>query len=132
VLLATLLLAACGSSLSSGGAASTTIAGEEAAWERCVTGTWDRVRPAELPAEARTVLTAIDRGGPFPYGQDDSVFQNREGFLPAHELGYYREYTVPTPGAADRGARRIVAGECGERWYTSDHYRSFVLIEEDP
>jgi ribonuclease T1 len=84
----------------------------------------------ELPAEARTVLALIERGGPFPYEKDGSTFGNFERRLPLRERGYYREYTVPTPGARDRGARRIVAGRGGERYYTDDHYRTFRRIRE--
>lgn len=88
------------------------------------------VAAADLPAEARQTLRSIDRGGPFPYARDGSVFGNREGLLPARSRGYYREYTVPTPGARDRGARRIVTGDDDtEFFYTSDHYGSFRVIE---
>jgi ribonuclease T1 len=83
-----------------------------------------------LPAEARQTLALIKAGGPFPYQQDGSVFGNREGLLPKRERGYYREYTVKTPGAKDRGARRIVAGRGAEYYYTDDHYRSFRRIIE--
>jgi ribonuclease T1 len=83
-----------------------------------------------LPAEARQTLALIKAGGPFPYQKDGSVFGNREGLLPKHGHGYYREYTVKTPGAKDRGARRIVAGRGGEYYYTDDHYRSFRRIIE--
>lgn len=86
------------------------------------------MRTAQLPPEARGVLRLIERGGPFPYRKDGVVFGNRERLLPSHPRGYYREYTVPTPGARDRGARRIVAGRSGERYYTADHYRSFTRI----
>jgi guanyl-specific ribonuclease Sa len=73
------------------------------------------------------VLEAIARGGPHPYRQDGGVFQNREGQLPRQPRGYYREYTVETPGSGDRGPRRIVTGGNPpvEYWYTDDHYRSF-------
>jgi ribonuclease T1 len=84
----------------------------------------------ELPREARTTLRLIEEGGPFPYSKDGSVFQNREGILPSRSRGYYREYTVITPGEDDRGARRIVAGEGGELYYTDDHYESFKRIME--
>ena len=84
----------------------------------------------ELPAEARQTLALIKAGGPFPYAKDGSVFGNREGLLPKRTRGYYREYTVKTPGAKDRGARRIVAGLPGEYYYTDDHYRSFKRIIE--
>lgn len=94
---------------------------------------------AELPPEARDTLSLIRRGGPFPYPRKDgSVFGNFEKRLPARPRGYYREYTVPTPGSRDRGARRIVAGSgpdddvrrSGEYYYTDDHYRSFRRIVE--
>lgn len=90
----------------------------------------DTVRAAELPAEARRVLRLIDAGGPFPYAKDGSVFGNLERLLPAQPRGWYREYTVPTPGEQDRGARRIVAGRDGERYYTADHYDSFTRVED--
>jgi guanyl-specific ribonuclease Sa len=84
-----------------------------------------------LPPEAIETLRLIERGGPFPHRQDGTVFQNRERLLPDRARGYYREYTVPTPGARDRGARRIVTG--GDPpdvfYYTEDHYRSFREIE---
>ncbi|MGH3734780.1 MAG: ribonuclease domain-containing protein [Micromonosporaceae bacterium] len=83
---------------------------------------------AELPAEAREVLDTIERGGPYDYPQDDGVFGNREGLLPDRYRGYYREYTVPTPGESDRGARRLVAGAGGDVYYTADHYRSFRQV----
>jgi len=85
---------------------------------------------AELPPEARQVLERIAAGGPHPYRRDGAIFHNREGRLPARASGYYREYTVRTPGARDRGARRIVVGGDGERYYTPDHYRSFRRIRE--
>jgi ribonuclease T1 len=88
------------------------------------------IRAVELPAEARDTLLLIKRGGPFPYRKDGSPFRNREALLPKREGGYYREYTVATPGARDRGARRIVAGAGGEYFYTDDHYRSFRRIRE--
>lgn len=82
---------------------------------------------ADLPAQARETLRLIRQGGPYPYRQDGGVFQNREGHLPQREYGFYREYTVATPGSHDRGARRIVSGGHPPRefWYTDDHYRSF-------
>ena len=86
----------------------------------------------DLPKEARDTLELIRRGGPFRYRQDGSVFGNREKRLPARDRGYYREYTVPTPGAKDRGARRIVAGpDLGAGvYYSDDHYSSFRRIRE--
>jgi ribonuclease T1 len=82
----------------------------------------------DLPPEAATTVALIDAGGPFPYEQDGSVFQNRERLLPIRRSGYYREYTVPTPGSEDRGPRRIVAGADGEMYWTADHYDSFAWI----
>lgn len=88
-----------------------------------------RIAVGELPDEAIEVLRLVEEGGPFPYSKDGDVFSNRERLLPRQDRGYYREYTVQTPGSDDRGARRIVTGECGERWYTDDHYDSFALVE---
>lgn len=76
------------------------------------------------------VIGRIERGEQLPYRQDGSVFQNREGRLPRHERRYYREYTVPTPGSRTRGARRVVTGDAGEIYYTRDHYRSFIRLDE--
>lgn len=87
---------------------------------------------AELPPEARETLRLIESRGPFPYRRDGVVFANREQRLPARARGYYREYTVPTPGRHDRGARRIVAGEARDYYYSDDHYRSFRRIRESP
>jgi ribonuclease T1 len=80
---------------------------------------------AQLPAQARETLALIAAGGPFPYSRDGVTFGNREGLLPRAPNGFYSEYTVVTPGSADRGARRIVAGDDGSRFYTADHYASF-------
>ncbi len=88
------------------------------------------IHVSQLPPEARATLALIKRGGPFPYAKDGTVFHNREGRLPSQPRGYYREYTVVTPGARDRGARRIVAGRGGDFWYTADHYRTFKRIRE--
>lgn len=88
------------------------------------------IAAAELPAEARHTVAVIRKGGPYPYERDGVVFGNFEKLLPAKERGYYREYTVRTPGAKSRGARRIVAGRGGELYYTDDHYRSFRRIRE--
>jgi ribonuclease T1 len=85
---------------------------------------------SSLPEEARDTLKLIKRGGPFPYSKDGTVFSNYEGLLPAKSKGYYHEYTVITPGSPDRGARRIVAGNPGEYYYTADHYLSFRRILE--
>ncbi len=85
---------------------------------------------AALPREAHATLALIKAGGPFPYAKDGSTFGNRERLLPPRSRGYYREYTVPTPGARDRGARRIVSGASGEYYYSGDHYNSFRRIRE--
>ncbi len=103
------------------------------------TGGIASIQPADLPPEARTTLALIKQGGPFPYPRKDgSIFNNFEKRLPERPRGYYREYTVPTPGSRDRGARRIVAGSgrtgsvatSGEYYYSHDHYRSFRRIQE--
>ncbi|MEV4412142.1 ribonuclease domain-containing protein [Catellatospora sp. NPDC049609] len=86
------------------------------------------VAVAELPKEAVATLALIDAGGPFPYAKDGTVFGNLEGILPKQPRGYYKEYTVPTPGSADRGARRLVAGQGGDVYYTADHYESFRQV----
>lgn len=83
---------------------------------------------AQLPPEAAETVALIDAGGPFPEDEDGGTFGNREDLLPDEQMGYYAEYTVPTPGADDRGARRIVAGDDGELYWTGDHYRSFERI----
>jgi guanyl-specific ribonuclease Sa len=82
----------------------------------------------ELPPEARQTIRLIQKGGPYPHRQDGTIFGNRERRLPPKPRGYYREYTVPTPGAYDRGARRIVTGAQGEFYYTRDHYNSFFRV----
>ncbi|MGA4847665.1 ribonuclease domain-containing protein [Streptomyces sp. G5(2025)] len=88
----------------------------------------DTVRADRLPTEARRTLRRIDDGGPFPYERDGAVFSNFERELPRRARGYYREYTVRTPGERDRGARRIVTGSGGEIYYTDDHYASFKAV----
>ena len=100
------------------------------------------VHVADLPREARSPLELIKRGGPYPYDRDGVTFGNYEQRLPPQPRGYYREYTVPTPGLSHRGARRLVVGcdrrlpsrgTCGaggEFYYTDDHYRSFRHIIE--
>ena len=91
----------------------------------------DGTGPDNLPPEARTVLRLIASNGPFPYDRDGAVFGNYEHRLPEQPRGYYHEYTVPTPGAHNRGARRIITG--GEPphsyYYTDDHYETFRPIE---
>jgi ribonuclease T1 len=82
-----------------------------------------------LPPEAEQTWRLIREGGPFRYERDGRTFGNRERLLPARPDGYYREYTVPTPGEGDRGARRFVTGRGGELFYTADHYRSFTAVD---
>lgn len=84
----------------------------------------------QLPPEARQTIALIQRGGPYPHRQDGTVFGNRERLLPNKPRGYYREYTVRTPGLGHRGARRIVTGgDPPEVWYyTDDHYESFRVF----
>lgn len=94
------------------------------------------IAPTELPPEGQATLAMIRKGGPFPHRRDGIVFGNFEKLLPLEKRGYYREYTVPTPGLNHRGARRIVCGGWEKRrpdacWYTSDHYRSFRKILQD-
>jgi ribonuclease T1 len=106
------------------------------AWARAPEPTTSApVALAELPEQARSTYRRILSGGPFPYAKDGAVFGNRERLLPARNRGYYREYTVETPGSPDRGARRIVCG--GDRptvpdacYYTGDHYASFRRIAQ--
>ena len=92
------------------------------------------IQVAELPRQGRETYELIRQGGPFPHGKDGAVFGNRERLLPTEKRGFYREYTVATPGSRDRGARRIVCGgpvrtpyTC---YYTADHYASFRRIVE--
>ncbi|MCC9309986.1 ribonuclease [Kitasatospora sp. RB6PN24] len=82
-----------------------------------------------LPGQAQETIRLIARGGPFPYRTDGTVFDNREGRLPEQPSGYYHEYTVVTPGAGDRGARRVVTGRAGEEYWTQDHYAGFQRID---
>jgi ribonuclease T1 len=87
------------------------------------------VRLSDLPPEAERTVELIEAGGPFPEPEHDGgTFGNREELLPDRPMGYYREYTVPTPGVDHRGARRIVAGDGEELYWTDDHYSSFSLI----
>ena len=89
----------------------------------------DRIPIAERNAVV-DVAGLIESGGPFAYAKDGSVFQNREQRLPKQKAGFYREYTVDTPGSSDRGARRLVAGQDGSLYYTRDHYQTFVMLRE--
>jgi ribonuclease T1 len=100
---------------------------------RGASGSGEPVALSSLPREAQQTDALIHAGGPFPYSKDGVVFANREGRLEPRARGYYREYTVPTPGSRDRGARRIVCGgakptEPDDCFYTEDHYNSFHRI----
>jgi ribonuclease T1 len=99
----------------------------------------EEIAVGQLPREVRETLALIRKGGRFPYERDGIVFGNYEQHLPAQPRGYYREFTVPTPGVQHRGARRIIAGGCerarvacpaGVFYYTDDHYGSFRRILE--
>ncbi|NUT53910.1 MAG: ribonuclease [Saccharothrix sp.] len=108
------------------------VAAESVAQAAC--GDTSGFRPvalSTLPSQATDTVRSIQRGGPYPYPQDGQTFYNREGVLPACPTGYYREYTVKTPGASTRGARRIVTGAATPKlyFYTPDHYASFVLVD---
>jgi len=109
------------------GAASNASARSPENWSDRGTGT---VSVSELPPAARETLRLVKIGGPFPYAKDGAVFVNRERLLPRKPRGYYREFTVRTPGAHDRGPRRIIVGDDGESYYTDDHYRTFKRILE--
>jgi ribonuclease T1 len=91
-------------------------------------GTIGTIAYAALPPQARETIDLIDRGGPYPYRQDDGVFGNREGLLPQAPSGTYREYTVETPGSDDRGERRLIKARDGTLYYTDDHYQSFEQV----
>ncbi|MBV9139495.1 MAG: ribonuclease N [Pseudonocardiales bacterium] len=84
---------------------------------------------SQLPPQAAQVWQLIQHGGPFPYRQDGTVFSNREERLPPRQFGFYREYTVPTPGEHDRGPRRLITGGATKLYYTGDHYLSFVAVD---
>jgi len=88
------------------------------------------IEKKQLPKEAIETLVLIKKGGPYPYQRDGATFANRERLLPQRERGWYREYTVRTPGERTRGARRIVAGRDGSLYYSDDHYRSFRRIRD--
>ena len=125
------LLAGCGGAGGSGGGGSASPQGDgPAASAPSNPSDLPSVRESRLPAEARTTLGLIRKGGPFPYERDGVRFGNYERVLPQKKSGYYREYTVKTPGASNRGAQRIVIGAGHEKYYTSDHYQHFRFIEE--
>lgn len=130
------LLSACGGLTADAGrspsaSASASAAATSASAGRANPSRLPEVKASQLPREARDTLALIARGGPYPYSRDGVVYSNFEKILPARPSGYYHEYTVPTPGSSDRGARRIVAGKQGDSYYTDDHYASFRFIRED-
>jgi guanyl-specific ribonuclease Sa len=89
------------------------------------------VAESALPRQARDTLALVRAGGPYPYPRSDNkTFDNRERLLPRQARGYYREFTVVTPGSDDRGARRIITGRSGEVYWTNDHYASFSRVKE--
>lgn len=113
-----------------------TVQARQPSWEESVGSKLAVVSIAELPPAGRETFELIRAGGPFPFDKDGMVFGNRERQLPAEKRGFYREYTVKTPGSRDRGARRIVCGGPARVpqacYYTADHYASFRMIVENP
>lgn len=133
LVLALLIIAACTSPASTQAPAPTeaSAVAESGPFVADAPADWDggSIPLGQLPPEALEVLLLIADDGPYPYSQDGSTFQNREGILPDRPLGHYREFTVETPGSPDRGARRLVAGDDSEVYYTGDHYDSFSFVE---
>jgi ribonuclease T1 len=133
VLLAVLglaVLTACGgskaaSTTSGGGGGGSTVSDAADLAPASATTDLGTVAVDQLPPEGVDTLRLIASDGPFPFSKDGVTFQNREGILPKQKSGFYREYTVITPGSSDRGARRIIGGADGSRFYTDDHYSSF-------
>lgn len=115
---------------SSAGVSTSATTGGAASATNTPTSGLSTIDESALPVQARTTLELIRAGGPFPHRQDDATFSNREGILPKQARGYYREYTVRTPGSSDRGPRRIVAGRDHDLYWTTDHYASFRQILE--
>jgi ribonuclease T1 len=98
-----------------------------------VTGKDATISVVDMPKQGRETYALIQQGGPFAYDKDGTVFGNRERILPAQKRGYYREYTVKTPYARNRGAKRIVCGGAKPAlpeacFYSDDHYASFKRI----
>jgi ribonuclease T1 len=107
-----------------------TPSGVSAAPSRTTTGGYSVVALSALPPQVDDTVRLIKHGGPFPYPDNDGVtFHNFGDTLPKEPEGFYREYTVPTPGSEDRGARRLVVGADGRYWYTADHYETFALVD---
>ena len=119
---------------SSASEASSVQSGQAASATPAASGVLGAVTKAQLPGEAAETLRLIKAGGPFPFGEDGVLFRNSAALLPQHPRGYYHAYTVRTPGAADRGQRRIVCGgprkQTGDCYYTDDYYASFKRIAE--
>lgn len=110
--------------------AATTTASQSAVSSASRAETTSGLRPlSSLPPQAADTIARIRSHGPYPFRQDGVVFNNAERHLPIKPAGYYHEYTVITPGSADRGARRIIVGGNGEYYFTADHYGSFVKID---
>lgn len=136
LLLGTLLLgvAGCGSSASASVRAVSTVTGGADAGAACSAASakppsgMTVLTPDQLPPQAVATLRLIGAGGPYPYAQDNTIFGNYGGTLPSERRGYYREFTVQTPGASSRGTLRVVTGSGGEDYYTADHYGSFDWI----
>lgn len=124
----------CGSSASAGARALSTVTGGADAGAACSAASADPpsgmavLTPDQLPPDAVATLRLIAAGGPYPYAQDNTTFGNYGGALPSERRGYYREFTVRTPGAGTRGTLRVVTGSGGEDYYTADHYASFDWI----
>lgn len=114
----------------SSSSADATASADRSSDQRSDGGDLPAVARSELPPEAQATLRLVAAGGPYPYRQDGRVFSNRERLLPVRERGFYREYTVVTPGSDDRGARRVVTGRDGRHYYTDDHYRTFSRIQQ--
>ncbi|MFN8623818.1 MAG: ribonuclease domain-containing protein [Chloroflexota bacterium] len=124
-----LSLAACGGGSATRSTPAPTVPPRATATVNLPSGwTGGTVHAGDLPREARDTMALIAAGGPFPYRQDGQTFGNREGLLPSRPSGAYREYTVETPGSADRGARRIVVGDAKDAYYTDDHYATFRFV----
>lgn len=117
--------AGCGSAAASGRPSSTRVA---CSTSRAVPPGMKVLTTAQLPAQALATLRLIAAGGPYPYSHDNTIFGNYGGALPRERYGYYREFTVETPGIENRGAQRVVTGSGGEDYYTSDHYTTFAWI----
>ena len=136
LLFGTLLLGVtgCGSSASASARAGSTVTAGADAGAACSAASANPpagmtvLTPDQLPPEAVATLRLIAAGGPYPYAQDNTIFGNYGGTLPGERRGYYREFTVRTPGASTRGALRVVTGSAGEDYYTADHYASFDWI----